>query len=140
MSEKYTMKEHMAAHHAGAAEHHTAMAKIAQDMAGHHADLAVAHGEAGEEDLSACHKCLAKSHKAAAAEHTKEAARHSEMQKMAAGIQKSVMDQLAANRGFGLDGISGIIPAAPRAIVRNGQPDISKVEVDPAFEEMLKID
>jgi hypothetical protein len=132
MSENYTTKEHLEAHHAAAASHHEAMAENENAKAQHDRDLADAHEELDQSVIAKIHKAYAVTHERAAAHHAAEAKRHGSMQKMAESITTTKgMSSMDLNR-LVPDNVRGVIP-----IPRTGQRQLDKAVIDPEFEHIL---
>jgi hypothetical protein len=140
MSDKYTIKDHLDAHDAGAEAFHKCMSKCDSEKAQGHEDAANIHDALEQPELAKAHRRLAKAFHASAEHHDSEAERHGEMRKMGATITKSLGNPMLENLGFIPDGVSGLVPEH-RAVPRFGAPDINKsAPVDPELSHLVEIE
>ena len=136
MSSKYSVKEHMQAHHSGAANFHEAEAA---SHAGHAKDceaLADCAKRMDHAEYARHFTSMAKRHVQDAARHTAEAERHGDMQKLVESMVKAA--GMNENR-IVPDGIRGVIPAPGLTpIPRYGQRSLDKVEVPIEFAHLVE--
>jgi hypothetical protein len=129
-----TVREHLSAHHATAAAFHKAAAAEHSGLAESHHGLAKLDGAAHDGAIGEHHKTMAAHHEKLAKLHKGYADHHDQQSSACAkGMDATDLAKLQPT------GVSGVVPTRITAVPRHGQP-VAKVNVDPAFEHLFKVD